>query len=1759
MSARGDRGWMYKRRNSEGRLCSYYQSKVNEFLNFAFSIEKVVERKTFGSDVVFRIKCPCSKCKIKVFKKRDEVKLDLWHNGFIRGYTTWYAHGERKCRRAETGECSEPIEEDNGVGCTQMILDIHNATFQSHRDTQEEQAPNSFAKQYYEMLEADDEPLYEGCQKFSTLEAATRLLNWKAECNVPEATYNRALSLFKDMLPGGNKLVRNFYDTKKILSKLDLPREKIHACKNHCMLFYGKVDSVLTKCKVCGHSRYKKGGRNNVPNLVLTYFPIAPRLQRMYMSKKMSKEMTWHYDHKTDSNKMVHPSDGKAWKHFDSTHSTFSKEIRNVRLGLCTDGFNPNNSNSNPLVLWPFVLTIYNLPHLSFGDELQKTHRVEKLYGLMVVEQLMIALSVKNNFNMKATLLWTVSDFPAYAMLSGWSTHGKLACPYCMGNVDSFQLHNGGKPCWFDCHRRFLPARHPYRHDRKGFLAQKSVFAGPPPHLTGTEIWQQIRHLPTVYEGEPYKPKNKKIDGFGQTHNWVKRNIFWELPYWHTLLIRHNLDLMHIEKNFFENLFQTIMGSLKTKDNVKARKDVDVHCDRPELHMFKVQNRDMKPKASLLPIALRGMIPNVVWDAITEICTFFSAICSRVLRIEDLEKLQKSIVETICKLEKIFPPGFFDSMEHLVVHLVWEALLGSPVQYRWMYLYERKLGSLKRTVRNKSRVEGSIVESYLLNELSMHFSLYFDPRIETRLNREPQNFAPDIHCSSPTDTRLNIFKVPSRRLFDTGTKRNLTNAEKHKAHTYILLNCEDVHPFLRLFDNYIMQEDPYIDEETLDRARDEKFAQWFKEHIQSNGGNEHLKVLARGPMRYVESHKVLEVNYRDSNGRCVVVLFKCDWFEPIQGVRVNRKHNLVDIKYKSKGCQNDPFILASQAEQVYYAPYPSMTKDLKDWWAVVKATPRSIYEVTQSSNEVVDDNVDVEEFFQENEMPTCSNTTDANENNEKEEVGDLEVGDAYMEVGENEEEFIDRYDESDDENELALSDHSSDEDEVNLSDHSSDEDEVNLSDHSLNDYLLIIINWTCYAGIMAARDNNSKGRGRGRGRGRSVNGGIIGTSSASDIGIGGRSGGRGRGISGNIGIGGSSSNISGFGNQEDANYKNGSRSGGRGRGISGNIGIGGSSNVSEFVDQDVDYDDGRSEGRGISENIGGRGSSNVSRFGNQEDANYDNCSRSGGRGRGISGNIGIGGGSSSNVSGFDNQEDANYENGSRSGGRGRGISGNIGIGGSSNISEFVDQDVDYDDGRSEGRDYDNGSRSEGRGRGKSGNIGGRSSSTSGCSNSDADYDNGSISRGRGISGNINIGGGSNVSGFHNQDADYNNGSSNYDNGSINRGRGRSGNIDGRGSSSTSRCGNPDADFDTNDNETETSQRVRSSNLVQSIPNHPSQRPMITLYYGGFAESYVTRDIISIFKVLFYGPWATWRKVDQESRDYTFEEFQDLYQWHPSKNAAVYKAWERVMSSRYSDILGQCRRDAAHRATIDNITVGNDLSVLKPYTPSWIDQAHWDNMIDRLRIQYHSSTQVPNGKRKKWPVSLLEAYHRTNTSTNVSSEALGSRMDEASEGRMREYVTTSSKRVADAVEAAIVEKHGPDASEHPPNDFDLWGEATGGRKKGKLVGLGTRGDQRVMVTRTTATSSSSSTSNEQVQTFEEMIRRLQEENTQIRSQNQREMQIEIQRQVEHQVLEHMRQRKLEANAREQAREREWKQRMNDINSVLRKFTDSRPPP
>jgi len=46
----------------------------------------------------------------------------------------------------------------------------------------------------------------------------------------------------------------------------------------------------------------------------------------------------------------------------------------------------------------------------------------------------------KENFQLRAALLWTISDFSAYGMLSGWSIHVNLSCPYCVEHHKAFRL-----------------------------------------------------------------------------------------------------------------------------------------------------------------------------------------------------------------------------------------------------------------------------------------------------------------------------------------------------------------------------------------------------------------------------------------------------------------------------------------------------------------------------------------------------------------------------------------------------------------------------------------------------------------------------------------------------------------------------------------------------------------------------------------------------------------------------------------------------------------------------------------------------------------------------------------------------------------------------------------------------------------------------------------------------------------------------------------------------------------------------------------------------------------------------------------------------------------------------------------------------------------------------------------------------------------------------------------------------------------------
>jgi hypothetical protein len=59
------------------------------------------------------------------------------------------------------------------------------------------------------------------------------------------------------MLPEGNQIAEFVYEAKKIIYPLGIEVEKIHACKNSCVLFCGNY-ADLDKCPKCGYDWYKR-------------------------------------------------------------------------------------------------------------------------------------------------------------------------------------------------------------------------------------------------------------------------------------------------------------------------------------------------------------------------------------------------------------------------------------------------------------------------------------------------------------------------------------------------------------------------------------------------------------------------------------------------------------------------------------------------------------------------------------------------------------------------------------------------------------------------------------------------------------------------------------------------------------------------------------------------------------------------------------------------------------------------------------------------------------------------------------------------------------------------------------------------------------------------------------------------------------------------------------------------------------------------------------------------------------------------------------------------------------------------------------------------------------------------------------------------------------------------------------------------------------------------------------------------------------
>jgi hypothetical protein len=95
----------------------------------------------------------------------------------------------------------------------------------------------------------------------------------------------------------------------------------------------------------------------------LCYMPLTTRLKGLFISKKTAMHMRWHKEGEHEnSNVMVHPSDCESCKALDNFDPDFTRDARNVRIGLATDGFTPFTKSAASYSYWPVFAIPYNLP-----------------------------------------------------------------------------------------------------------------------------------------------------------------------------------------------------------------------------------------------------------------------------------------------------------------------------------------------------------------------------------------------------------------------------------------------------------------------------------------------------------------------------------------------------------------------------------------------------------------------------------------------------------------------------------------------------------------------------------------------------------------------------------------------------------------------------------------------------------------------------------------------------------------------------------------------------------------------------------------------------------------------------------------------------------------------------------------------------------------------------------------------------------------------------------------------------------------------------------------------------------------------------------------------------------------------------------------------------------------------------------------------------------------------------------------------------
>jgi hypothetical protein len=160
---------------------------------------------------------------------------------------------------------------------------------QHGNEARPEDGNENAASQFKQLIGDAKRELYPGCMNFSRFTFVIKMLHVKSYHRITNSAFSAIMKILSEAFPQFNTIPKSYDEAKKMLRELGLGYESIHVCPNNCVLFR-KTYVELDSCPVCEASRWKDPERKKVPAKVLRHFPLVPRLQRLFVSKKRSKE-----------------------------------------------------------------------------------------------------------------------------------------------------------------------------------------------------------------------------------------------------------------------------------------------------------------------------------------------------------------------------------------------------------------------------------------------------------------------------------------------------------------------------------------------------------------------------------------------------------------------------------------------------------------------------------------------------------------------------------------------------------------------------------------------------------------------------------------------------------------------------------------------------------------------------------------------------------------------------------------------------------------------------------------------------------------------------------------------------------------------------------------------------------------------------------------------------------------------------------------------------------------------------------------------------------------------------------------------------------------------------------------------------------------------------------------------------------------------------------------------------------------------------